>query len=200
MENLSHKKATIAIDVDGVLTEQVIPTLQRIKEKYGISLSKEQITAWEFPIGNTDISKEIELAEEEEDFVKSMLPLEGCSEALAKLAQNFIIVVATSRNQRTDTWTKEWLVANGIKYHHFLNTRVVGKSLPGVQILVDDYEENIKEFITSGDDSRKAILFAQPWNTDHQSLMPLILDKQVYVAASWSNVVYQIRHYLLGRL
>ena len=68
---------TIAIDVDGVLAEQVVPTLLRIKDKYGISLSKEQITAWEFPIGNTDIKTEIELAEMEADFVKSMLPIDA---------------------------------------------------------------------------------------------------------------------------
>lgn len=194
---------TIAVDVDGVLAEQVIPVLQRIKEKYGINLSKEQITEWEFPIGNTDIKTEIELAEREEDFVKSMLPLVGCSEALSELARTFQVVVATSRDPMTDSWTKEWLNANGITYHRFINTHSEGKSLPGVQILIDDYEKNIKEFVTSGSDSRQAVLFSQPWNVEHNPLLSFIESKQVYVVTCWSSVVEcvkNIRYSLLGEL
>ena len=185
---------TVAIDVDGVLAEQVVPVLQRIKEKYGISLSKEQIAEWEFPIGHTDIKTEIELAEKEEDFVRSMLPLEGCSEVISELARSFQVMIATNRDPMTDSWTKEWLNINGIKYHRFVNTHAVGKSLLGVQILVDDYEGNIREFITSGSDSRKAILFSQPWNVNHPSLMPFIAAKQVYIATGWSEVIDLIRH------
>lgn len=194
MENLRiMRTVTIAVDVDGVLAEQVIPVLQRIKEKYGISLSKEQITEWDYPIADTDIRREIELAEMEEGFVKSMLPIEGCREALAQLARSFLVVVATSRPPMTDSWTREWLSANGIKYHRLINTHVEGKSLPKVQILIDDYVGNIEEFITSGSDSRQAILFSQPWNTEHHSLRPFIAAKQVYIATGWSKVIDLIR-------
>lgn len=194
MENLrTMRTVTIAVDVDGVLAEQVIPVLQRIKEKYGISVSKEQITEWEYPIGDTDIKREIELAEMEEDFVKSMLPIEGCREALDILAQSFHIVVATSRHPMSDNWTRGWLNANGIKYHRLINTHVEGKSLPEVQILVDDYVGNIEEFVTAGSDSRQAILFSQPWNTDHHSLRSFIAAKQVYIANGWSEVIDLIR-------
>jgi uncharacterized HAD superfamily protein len=123
------RKATISIDVDGVLAEQVIPTLKRIKDKFGISLSKEQITSWEFPIGDSDIKTEIELAEMEEDFIKSMPPIDGCIEALMELSQEFNIIIATGRKPITDNWTKCWLEANKIKYDHFINTsRVLKKS------------------------------------------------------------------------
>ena len=124
-----------------------------------------------------------------------MLPIEGCTKALTELASEFRIVVATSRRPTTDNWTKEWLDANRIKYHHFVNTWVAGKSLPEVQILVDDYDKNIKEFIESGDNSRKAILFTQPWNKDHQSLNNLILTKKVCIATSWSSVIHYIRYH-----
>ena len=184
---------TIAVDIDGVLAEQAIPVLQKIKEKYGISLSKEQITEWDYRIGDTDVKTEIELAEMEEDFVRSMLPIEGCREALELLARTFHVVVATSRHPMTDSWTKEWLSANGIKYHRLVNTHAEGKCLPEVQTLIDDYVGNIQEFVTSGSDSRQAILFSQPWNTDHHSLMPFIAAKQVYVATGWSKVVDFIR-------
>lgn len=193
----------IAVDVDGVLAEQAIPVLQKIKEKYGISLSKEQITEWDYRIGDTDVKTEIELAEMEEDFVRSMLPIEGCREALELLARTFHVVVATSRHPMTDSWTKEWLSTNGIKYHHLINTHAEGKSLPEVQILIDDYVGNIQEFVTSGSNSRQAILFSQPWNTDHHSLMPFIAAKQVYVMTGWSKVVdliTRIGHSSLGGL
>jgi len=192
----------VAIDVDGVLAEQVIPVLQKIKEKYGIILTKEQITEWDYRIDNiTDIKTEIESAEMEEDFVKTMLPIEGCREALDILSQNFHIVIATNRHPLTDSWTREWLRTNRIKYHRIVNTHVEGKSLPEFQILIDDYVGNIEEFVTSGSDSRQAILFSQPWNTAHQSLMPFILTKRVYIATDWSKVVdliRNIRHSLLG--
>lgn len=204
MERLrTIRTITIAVDVDGVLAEQVIPVLLKIKEKYGISLSKEQITEWDYRIGDTDIKTEIELAEMEEGFVRSMLPIEGCREALEILTRTFHVVVATGRHPMTDSWTREWLSANGIKYHRLVNTHAEGKSLPEVQILIDDYVGNIQEFITSGSDSRQAILFSQPWNTDHHSLMPFIVAKQVYVATSWSKVVdlvRQIRRFSSGRL
>lgn len=199
----SIQTLTIAVDVDGVLAEQVIPVLQRIKEKCGISLSKEQITEWEFRIGNTDIKTEIELAEKEEDFVRSMLPIEGCREALDILAQSFHVVVATSRHPMTDSWTREWLSANGIKYHRLINTHAEGKSLPKVQILIDDYVRNIEEFVTSGSDLRQAILFSQPWNTAPRSLTPFIRAKQVYVVSGWGKVVdltRRIRRSSLGEL
>ena len=170
-----------------------IPVLQRIKEKYGISLSKEQITEWDYRIGDTDIKTEIELAEMEESFVKSMLPIEGCREALDILARSFHVVVATSRHPMTDSWTREWLSANGIKYNRLINTHAEGKSLPEVQVLIDDYVGNIQEFVTSGSDSRQAILFSQPWNNDHHSLMPFMVARQVYVATGWSEVVDLIR-------
>jgi len=194
---------TIAVDVDGVLAEQVIPVLQKIKEKYGISLSKEQITEWDYRIGDTDIKTEIELAEMEECFVRSMLPIEGCREALDILTRSFHVLVATSRHPITDSWTRGWLSANGIKYHRLVNTHAEGKSLPEVQILVDDYVGNIEEFVTSGSDSRQAILFSQPWNADHHSLTPLIIAKQVFIAVGWGETVElitQIGRSLLARL
>lgn len=184
---------TVAIDVDGVLAEQVIPVLQRIKEKYGISLSKEQITEWDYRIGDTDIKTEIELALTDESFVRAMPPIQGCREALGILTRSFHVVVATSRHPMTDSWTREWLSANGIKYHRLVNTYAEGKSLPEVQILIDDYVGNIEEFVASAGDSRQAVLFSQPWNTDHHSLMPFIVAKQVYVATGWSKVVDLIR-------
>lgn len=185
---------TIAVDVDGVLAEQVSPVLQKIREKYGLSLSKEQITEWDYPIGDTDIKTEIELAEMEESFVSSMLPMEGCREALDTLTRTFCVVVATSRHPVTDSWTREWLSANGIKYHRLINTYAEGKSLPEVQVLIDDYVGNIEEFVISGSDLRQAILFSQPWNADHYSLIPFIEAKQVYVATNWGKVVDIIRH------
>ncbi len=184
--------STIAVDVDGVLAEQVIPILARIKEKYGISLSKTQITEWDYPIGNTDIKTEIELAEMEEDFVKAMLPIEGCRETLDILARNYYVVIATSRHPLTDGWTVEWANTNGIKYSSFVNTRACGKSLPSVQILIDDYTKNIEEFVISGNSSRKAILFSQPWNRGHHSLTPFLLTNQVYTVNGWNEIAVLI--------
>lgn len=179
----------IAIDVDGVLAEQVIPTLKIINGKYGIELSKEDITSWEFPIGNSDIKTEIELAEMEEDFVKSMPPIEGCIEAITELSQEYSIIIATGRKPITDSWTKCWLKENKIYYEHFVNTRDSEKSIPEAQLLIDDYDKNIEFFIKSGDNSRKAILYNQPWNTNHRLIEYHLLSEKVYIAKDWNSVL-----------
>jgi len=183
------KKIAIAVDMDGVLVEQVIPVLAKLNQEMGVNLNKRDITDWEYPIGTTNIKEEIERAELEERFVRQMLPIEGAESALRSLSSKFDIVIATSRDPRTNPWNHEWLKEHAVPFDRLLNTRASGKTLVGVDLLIDDYPGNIEEFIRNGPSGRRAILFVQPWNRDITRISDLVESDKVRVAQSWQDVL-----------
>jgi 5'(3')-deoxyribonucleotidase len=182
-------KINIAVDMDGVLVEQVAPVLEKINCERGLRLIKADITDWEYPIDDTNIKIEIEKAEQEEGFVSQMPIMEGAKEALDILCKNFNIIIATSRESNTDPWSTKWLKSHGIKYKQLINTRSEGKVLTDADILIDDYIGNIKVFLENKPSSRQAILFAQPWNSDISSVSDFIAMGRIKIAHSWSSIL-----------
>lgn len=194
------EKKTIAVDMDGVLVEQVVPVLSKLKREMGVDLSKDDITDWECPIGSTNIKAEIERAQLEEEFVREMPLIEGAKEVLEVLSREFDIVIATGRQPCTDPWSHEWLKKHGIPYTRLVNTRASGKTLPDVDLLIDDYVGNVEEFIRNGHARRQAILFAQPWNKDISQISDLVESGKVRIAYSWRDVLdlVSLRHFVGG--
>jgi 5'(3')-deoxyribonucleotidase len=182
-------KRTIAVDMDGVIVEQVIPVLEKLKREMNVDLKKCDITDWEYPIKGTNIKIEIERAEREEEFVRQMLPMEDAMEAIKILSRKFDIVIATSRESSTDSWSRNWLKSQGIPYKKLVNTRSQGKALLSVDLLIDDYIGNIEDFIRNGTLTRQAILFAQPWNHDTRRINDLVASGRVRIAHSWKTVL-----------
>jgi 5'(3')-deoxyribonucleotidase len=182
-------KRTIAVDMDGVLVEQVTPVLEKLKREIGVDLQKCDITDWEYPIKETNIKIEIERAEQEEEFVQKMPAMEDAIEAIQILSGKFNIVIATSRESSIDSWSRNWLDSHGIPHNELVNTRSQGKTLIGVDLLIDDYIGNIEDFIRNGNQSRQAILFAQPWNQDTRRIDDLIASGRVRIAHSWKGVL-----------
>ena len=185
----SVNKPAIAIDLDGVLVEQVLPVLDKLKKETGVTLNKSDITDWQFPIGNTDIKTEIEKAEENESFVREMSPIKDGTRSTQILSRKYDITIATSRDPVNNPWSIDWLAKHNIEYKHFVNTRSEGKILNGVNILIDDYIGNIQDFMRNGDRNRKAILFAQPWNEDTSAITDLISSGRAKIAHSWQAVL-----------
>ncbi len=185
----SERKSTIAVDMDGVLVEQVVPVLQKVKQEMGIELNKCDITDWEYPFKGTNIKIEIVRAEREKEFVLQMPPMEYAKEALQILSEKFDIVIATSRESSTDSWSQEWLNKHGVPYRKFVNTSSQGKALSNANIIIDDYVENIEAFIRKGPPDRQAILFAQPWNHDTRTIADLLMSGKVRIAHSWQTLL-----------
>jgi 5'(3')-deoxyribonucleotidase len=183
------EKATIAVDMDGVLVEQVVPVLRKLKQETDVELNKYDITDWEYPFKGANIRDEIEKAEREEQFVREMPLIKDATEALKVLSKKFDIVVAASREPLTDRWSHGWLDAHGIPYTRLINTRSEGKALSGVDLLIDDYIGNIEEFVRKGPPGSQAILFVQPWNHDTRGITDLIASGKVRIAHSWQAVL-----------
>ncbi len=184
-----RRRITIAVDMDGVLVEQVTPVLQKLKKVMDLDIQKCDVTHWEYPFKGTDIKSEIEKAEREEEFVRQMPPMENAVEAIQSLSLKFDIVIATSRESITDSWSLDWLEKHGIPFRRLANTRQQGKALPDVGLLIDDYIGNIEQFIRDGPPGRRAILFAQPWNKDTRMINDLIVSERVTIADGWGTVL-----------
>jgi 5'(3')-deoxyribonucleotidase len=178
----------LGIDVDGVLGDQVPPTLDRIKGKgKGKNLCKDDITSWDHPIDDTDFTKEIEECLLDKDFVMEMPVISGSISALEKLYKVYHLVIATNRPSETEQYTVSWLRKN-FKFHEFINTREVGKDSLGLDVLVDDNPENIKSFARTG---KKALLFSQPWNKDYsdKEFDRLVREKKIVRCDSWKKTL-----------
>lgn len=182
-------RTTLAVDMDGVLVEQVVPVLEKLNQEMGLNLQKSDITHWEYPFEGTNIKIEIERAEQSEEFVRQMPLMKGAVEAMQALIRKFDVIIATSREARTNSWSLDWLDKHGIPHKRLVNTCLQGKSLPDADLLIDDYIGNIEEFIRDGPERRQAILFAQPWNEDRRKISDLVASGRVKIANDWQSIL-----------
>ncbi len=176
----------LAVDVDGVIADQVPPVLERLNRKYGLEVTKDQIRRWNEPIADTDIKTEIEESLLDESFVLAMEPIEGATDALEQLAAKHKIMIATNRDRTADKATREWLSKNGIHYDSYINTSISGKGAIVGDILIDDYPGNLLAFSSKG---RLGILFDQPWNQGDPAIANAVTMGSVVRARGWDEVV-----------
>lgn len=185
----SIRRITIAVDLDGVLVEHVVPLLQRLNRAMNLRLQKRDITAWDYPIGDTDVEVEMKKAGRDEQFVRQLPPVEGAVKAMQTLSQKFDIIIATSREISPDSWSIDWLREHNIPYNKFINTSSRGKTLLDVEFLIDDEIRFIEGFIRNAPSHKQAILFAQPWNQDTRNISDLIALEKVRIANDWQDVL-----------
>lgn len=185
----SIKRITIAVDLDGVLVEHVVPLLQRLNRTMNLCLQKHDITTWDYPIGDTNVEIEMKKAGRDKQFVRQLPPIKGAVTAMQTLSQKFDIIIATGRKVTPDSWSIDWLRKHNIPYKKFINTSSRGKILPDVKFLIDDEIRSIEEFIRNASLCKQAILFAQPWNQDTRKISDLIALKKVRTANDWQDVL-----------
>ena len=182
------RQYTIAIDVDGVLADQITSLLPHIKKTYGIQLDYNAITDWRLPVSDTSIDKIIVEEQGQRDYVLNM-PLHPDAEEMTKLLhRKHYVAIATARAPKTDVWTKQWLKNNGIQYDSYHNLKEGEKQNASEEfdLLIDDYSGNISKFLERG--TGKAILFQQPWNRERKNLNSFIEADRLRVVASWKEI------------
>jgi len=185
--------ARLGIDVDGVLARTVPSVLDRMRDKYGPhDATKEDVTEWNSSVefeGRDEevyIGPEIVEAHGVEDHVKGLEPKEGAREGLRRLrGMGYEIVIVTNRPSAEETvrWSEEWLDANSIPYDEVHSTAETGKTSVDVDVLIDDHDRNVAEFLRDG---RPAVLFEQPWNS-----VPEVdgADGMLRVVGDWEEAV-----------
>jgi 5'(3')-deoxyribonucleotidase len=179
----------VAVDVDGVLADQVSLVLKRLNLRYGLTLRKDDITEWDYKIMDTNIKIEIEKALLERDYVLSLPVIQGSKEGMEYLFKNCHVTVATARPKKTEDATREW-VSSRFKYHDFCNTTGKSKDCVNSDILIDDYIPNIKEFSKG---KGIGLLFSQPWNQDRKELENLIRRNKVFCCDNWKDVIATVK-------
>ncbi len=170
----------VGVDIDGVLANQIHGVLPRIKERWGVELTYEDVTHFRLPIADTDIAVEIVDAMTSPDYLLGMPVHVGAHELLDWLAVRHEVKLITARPARALAATRKWLEINGLRYDELVPATEALKSQHGADVLIDDYTGNIREFLQRSDGY--AIVLSQPWNRELADLEPWLASKRLYVA------------------
>jgi len=177
----------IAIDVDGVLANQIDGILPIANDHVEKPLTYSDITEWDLKIGETDIATLIVSEQQKQRYVMAMPVHSNAQSSIADLIRNYRIAIATARTPKIDRWTIRWLKENKIYYDIFNNSKEGNKQNIDVDpsLLIDDYIGNIKSFLENSDGS--AILFSQPWNQQRDQLQSFIDNGRLKIAEDWKH-------------
>lgn len=177
----------IGIDVDGVLANQIHGIQPRVRARLGMELRYEDITDWRLPLGNSDIAKEIGIALEDPEYVVGMPVHDGAREVVDGLYTRNRIVMITGRPPETRAWTSQWLQNHGFTLDDVVNIKERNKSFYRTDVLVDDYIENIREYLMNTNGT--AILVDQPWNRrDRRELDEWVRTERLHVVETIREV------------
>jgi 5'(3')-deoxyribonucleotidase len=183
----------IALDVDGVLADQVAAVLKRIERDYGLKYTKMDVNKAHWSFAGKDVWEEISKLLTDPEYVMTVPVIGGSQAAIQQLNEQELCVV-TARRPETETATKQWLSMHfpSLKEYHHARTGTK-HSIPS-NVLIDDFDLNIVEFVKS-DPCRRGILFKHPW-----SLNDVDIEKyadQVYFCNGWQSVLKVVDEIIL---
>lgn len=171
----------IAVDVDGVLADQIAAIIPRLRQRYGIVIDPDEITSWAHPLScGTDICQEIEEALRDPQFLLGMPVVQGAVRGMSELCKTHKVCVATGRHPALKELTARWLRMHGIPYARLVSTYHSGKVALRAQVLIDDNVGNVVSFCQTG---RYGVLFNRAWNRHVGRL------DRLFRARDWSHVV-----------
>ncbi len=178
----------IAIDIDGVLADQIGAVIERIKREYGQSFQKSDVNQAHWTFQGRDIWTEISRLLKDPEYVLSIPVIDGAKSALQEISQRDLCVV-TARRPETATATKQWLSKHFPCLKEYYYAKVGAKHSVPSNILIDDFDLNIVEFVKSNS-SKRGILFEQPWSWNDMKIEKFA--DQVYFCKGWQSVLKAI--------
>jgi len=157
----------IGVDLDGVLAEAMIVWCELYNERYGRSLSLEDIRAW-------DVWKLVKIQRDEffrildhawSHWERIPPTEEDVGQHVGLLRELGTVDVVTGRSARTVASAKQWLEAHSIPYDSFVRTEsTVAKIRLNYDVFVDD-SPRLMDLIASRSIAL-GILYTRPWNRD----------------------------------
>jgi 5'(3')-deoxyribonucleotidase len=178
----------IAVDIDGVLADQVGAVLMRIEEEYGQRYSKSDVNCAHWMFKDKDIWSEIGRLLIDPEYVLKVPVIEGSQLAVKKL-KKYNICIVTARRPETENATKQWLREHFPCLTEYYHARTGTKHSIPSNILIDDFDLNIVEFVKS-DPDRHGILFRQPWSLNNTDIAKYA--DQVHSCYGWQEVIEAI--------
>jgi len=161
-------RAIVGVDLDGVLGDQVSGVLERENARLGLHLTCGQIQSWDLPFGDTTMVRAIRSAMLDPGYVLQIPVHSGARDMLEQLKARYVVKILTVRPVQALALTKTWLNNNGLVHDELVLAEQALKSRHGADALVDDYVENVAEFLNSS--AGTAILIDRPWNQDVEGL------------------------------
>lgn len=177
----------LGVDIDGVIADQVTNLLPLINRQFNLSLEYNDITEWRKKIGNTDIAELIISIQRDSSFIIDLPIIKDSSKILNILKSEYEINLLTAREVITKNSTINWLNKMKIPYDNIYNLKEGDKSLIDVRILIDDYQNNIINYLKSKPKSI-GILFRQPWNNDLSEIDVFMSKQRCFVANNWQDI------------
>lgn len=175
----------IALDIDGVLADQVGAVLKRIEREYGQKYFKSEVNQAHWSFGGRDIWVEISKLLTDSEYVLAVPVIEGSQTAIQQLGSQDLCVV-TARRPETEKATKQWLRKHFPSLTEYYHARTGTKHTIPSNVLIDDFDLNIVEFVKS-DPNRRGILFKQPWSINDAGVEEY--SDQVYFCDGWKNAL-----------
>lgn len=188
----------VGVDLDGVLADQVVDVLPRIKQRLGIDLSYNQITEFRLPLGDTDLAAEIRDAQLDESYLREMPAFAGAADIVSELRRTYRVVLITARPPASRDVTNAWLRVNHFEFDSIVHAVESKKSAHGLDVLVDDYTGNIAEFVAESEGL--GILLDRPWNrSDRIDLERWLGRGRAIVISSLDELPNRLAHYERAR-
>lgn len=185
---LEHtEELTVAIDVDGVLADHVTHALKRANSEMGVQMTRSQITQWNTKVGTVPFTDLIAKYLIDPEFVLSMPVIPGAKEGLNRILQMAEAFIASTRPTVTESETINWIATNFEWEPKFVNTTGKGKSKLPADFLIDDYAQNLRDFVLS-DPRKKGIIFSQRWNADEIEIVDMIRSGRIVRANTWVEI------------
>jgi 5'-nucleotidase len=153
---------TIAFDVDGVVADILTEWLDRYNKEWNDVLTPNNITEWGIDkFVKPGCGKHIFKYLDDPSLYDNVFPYLGALECVNKLKeQGYRIVWATSSPALSYGRKFFWLKEHGFISDQKDYFETQDKSLIRADVLVDDYQNNLSDFIG------RRILLSRPWNTN----------------------------------
>jgi len=178
----------IAVDIDGVLADQVGAVLKVIEKEYGKRYSKKDIDRAHWSFAGVELWSEIARLLADSEYVLRVPLIEGSQNAIKQITGHDVFVV-TARRPNAEEATKQWLSAHFPCLTQYYHAKTGTKQNIPSDVLIDDLDMNIVEFVKS-DPSRRGILFVHPWSINDTDIENY--SNQIYYCPEWQSVVRAI--------
>jgi 5'(3')-deoxyribonucleotidase len=175
----------IAVDIDGVLADQVGAVLRVIEKEYGLKYLKSDVNRAHWTFSGREIWAEIARLLADPEYTLGVPLIEGSQKGVEQLADHDVCVV-TARRPNSEVATKQWLSTHFPYLTKYFYARTGTKHNIPSDVLIDDLDMNIVEFVKS-DPNRCGILFVHPWSINSVGIENY--SNQVYYCHEWRSVV-----------
>ncbi len=180
----------IAVDIDGVLADQVGAVLKVIEKEYGLKFSKSDVDRAHWTFAGRAIWSEIARLLADPEYTLNLPLIEGSQDGIEHLT-GYDMCVVTARRPNAEEATKQWLNTHFPSLTEYYRASIGTKHSIPADILIDDLDVNITEFVKS-DPNRCGILFVHPWSLNGTDIKSY--SNQVYYCPQWQSVVSAIEN------